>query len=104
MPHHPKNFAEYTERTNINTRITGQGIGNVYTHQPCFFCGAPDFMCYEIMQVEKVMSEGATCKECGRSCKAIFKHDRGSTAFEVVQTGGPEQPDYFTHKMRRVDS
>lgn len=99
----PSNQAEYLKRFHENNKVTGFGIGNVYCHVPCPFCAAPEFMCWEILAVEDAMKRGATCKECGRSAKAIFKNINGGKSFEIVQTGGVEQPEWLEPKMRRIE-
>lgn len=68
----------------------------------CPFCAAPDWLTWEAPAVRKVMETGATCKECGRSCKAVFADAPGSVSFELVQTGGDDPPVYLVPKMRRV--
>jgi hypothetical protein len=92
---HPPTRAEYDRRFAANQRLEGYGIGNVTQHMPCPFCAAPDFMVHHILDVEEVMSLGATCQECGRSLKAIFTRSEGTVHFELVQTGGDDAPDYL---------
>lgn len=101
----PNTYEEYSAHTKENTKITGIGLGNVYTEYPCPFCAAPAWAKAELMETAKVMSQEHTCSECGRSAKCIFHNtDSGaSTTMEMVQTGGDDQPDYFTQKMRRID-
>lgn len=98
----PKTYEEYLTRTKENTVISGFGIGNVYTDVPCPFCAAPNFMRYEIMEVKQVTAQEHVCKECGRGSKFIITEKGPSMIAELVQTCGPDQPDYFTHKMRRI--
>jgi hypothetical protein len=101
MSSEPTNYKQYLERFNENQSISGFGPGNVTVHLPCPFCAAKDFMKYELMQVEDAMKRGATCKECGRSAKAIFTYLENGKSFEVVQTDGPDQPPWLP-EMRRV--
>lgn len=98
----PSSFEEYNERFHKNNRTTGYGIGNVYCHVPCPFCAAPDWMSWEVLSVEDSMKVGAECKECGRSAKAIISRSKDGISFEIVQTGGPDQPVWLEPKMRRV--
>lgn len=98
----PTSISEYNRRFALNHKIEGFGITGVEQHTPCPFCAAPDFIVHKILETERAMSEGATCRECGRSAKAIIKHGDGGVQFEIVQTGGPDQPDWLVPKMRRV--
>lgn len=97
----PASMEEYLERFKRNQWIRGAGIGNVFVHMPCPFCAAVDFMVYELLQTAEVMRKDTLCRECGRSAKAVFHVEHGGTAFEIVQTGGPDVPDWMP-KMRRV--
>lgn len=85
-----------------NNVIDGFGIGNVHTTIACPFCGEPGFLKYEILEVEKKMTEGAVCSHCNRGCRAEFVHDKGSIGFCLVQTSGPDVPDWYQPKMRRA--
>jgi hypothetical protein len=98
----PTNLSEYNRRFALNQEITGFGITGVEQHTPCPFCAAPDFMVHKILETEEAFSKGAECRECGRSAKALFDRSTGGVRFEIVQTGGPEQPDWLVPKMRRV--
>jgi hypothetical protein len=99
----PRNVAEYLARFHANQRIEGYGIQTT-TITPCPFCGAPDWMRWPILEAQEAMQRGATCLECGRSAKAVFHvNEPGNKQFEFVQTGGPDQPEWFTPKMRRVE-
>jgi hypothetical protein len=97
----PKDYDEYLKRLNENTKMEGFGFEVTMT-VPCPFCAAPDFQKYLILEVEEAMAKDTTCKECGRSAKAIYHRSPGSTSFEVVQTGGPDQPEWLKPKMRRL--
>jgi hypothetical protein len=98
----PTSMAEYAIRFGENQKLSGYGIGNVYQHMPCPFCAAPGFLTFEILEVEKQMAAGATCKECKRGAKALFTRENGGVSFEIVQTDGPDQPGWLVPKMRRV--
>ena len=97
----PKTREEYEERFHSNEKITGYGIGNVYCHMPCPFCGAADFITYELLSMRDTLGRGASCKECQRGMRCVFVSDPSSTAFEMVQTAGPD-PAPWIPKMRRV--
>jgi hypothetical protein len=98
----PGNMDEYTARFHQNQRIEGYGLDTTMV-MPCPFCAAPDFMRWKILEVESAMHRGGTCKECGRSTKAIFQRSPSGVQFEIVQTGGPDQPEWLAPKMRRVE-
>jgi hypothetical protein len=97
----PTSLSEYNRRFALNHEITGFGIAGVEQHMPCPFCAARDFMVHKILETEPAMAAGAVCQECGRGAKAIFSPIPGGTRFEMVQTSGPDQPDWLEPKMRR---
>jgi len=98
---HPTSYAEYLERFHANQKLSGYGL-DVTVHLPCPFCAAPDFMVYKVIDSEAAMVDGSTCKECSRSAAMEFSVNTPSQkAFEVVQTGGDDQPDWLEPKMRR---
>ena len=94
----PASRDEYLDRLKANAVITGFGLDTTM-HMPCPFCAAPDFLVYGIFAAESALAKGAACGECGRSAKAIFLQEGPG---EVVQTGGPDAPEWLTPKMRRV--
>lgn len=99
----PATLEEFNARANKNTRYTGQSPGNVTSHCPCPFCGAPDFMVFNVFDAEQVFEVGARCGECLRSMRANIKRKGDhSVVMEFVQTGGADPPPYLP-KMRRVD-
>lgn len=97
----PTNMDEYEKRLKLGEMVTGYGLDTAMT-VPCPFCAAPEWLKFNILEVEKGMAQGATCKECGRSARAIFDRGRSGVSFELVQTGGPDQPEWLEPKMRRV--
>ena len=99
----PASYEEYIKRYYANQRMTSYGLDTT-CHVPCPFCAAPDFMVYRIIDVEETINKGATCKECGRSCAmpVTITDDGLGKSFEMVQTAGPDQPDWMTPKMRRA--
>ena len=97
----PNSKEEYLARFYLNQRIEGFGLETTMVY-PCPFCAAPDWAKHKILEMEEVMAREQHCGECGRSSKMIFKRDANGVSFEVVQTGGPDQPDWFEPKMRRV--
>lgn len=98
----PESQEEFLRRYIAGEKVEGKGVGNVYMTVPCPFCAAPDWLTWELLSVKEVMGTGATCKECGRGCKAIFNEDSGGVAFEIVQTGGNDPPEWMNPKMRRL--
>jgi bacterioferritin-associated ferredoxin len=97
----PKNIDEYNKRSQLSHRVTGFGLDTT-VHTACPFCAAPDWMHHKIMDTETAMARGATCAECGRSARAIISHSNGGVSFEIVQTGGRDQPEWLEPKMRRL--
>lgn len=97
----PKDAKEYLDRFAQNQKIEGFGIGNIHIHMPCPFCAAPDFLVYELLDTETAMEKGGTCKECKRGAHAIVTSQKGGVQFEMVQTAGPDQPEWLVPKMRR---
>lgn len=97
----PENMEQLADLTMQNMRIEGFGL-DVVTHAPCPFCAEPDWMKWPIMDPRTPMETGAVCGSCGRGAKAIFDEQPGSIRFELVQTSGPVQPDWFVPKMRHV--
>lgn len=99
----PATHDEYLKRFHQGQLIEGIGIGNVYMTSPCPACAAPNWLKWEMLDVRPAMEKGATCKECERSFRAVFISDgNDSIAFELVQTGGSDPPDYLTPKIRRI--
>lgn len=97
---HPANIEEYNKRFHENSRVEGFGL-DVAQIFPCPFCAAPNWMTAKIIEVEDVMQREHHCCECGRSARAIIDRHPGGVSFEIVQTGGPDQPDWMLVKMRR---
>jgi hypothetical protein len=97
----PTNADEYLKRVKENQSLSGHGADTTL-HMPCPFCGAAEFMTYAIGAMEAVTGKGATCKECGRSARFLYEHHHDRASFEIVQTGGPDQPQWLIPKMRRT--
>lgn len=102
----PASAEEYADRFIKNQRITGFGIDGVRMHVPCPFCAAPDVLEHGILETEDAYAAGATCAECGRAFRAIFKreeHGEGqhSTAFSFVQTSGPDPSPWVAESIPR---
>lgn len=97
----PASLEDYNQRFYENQRVSGQGL-ETRTHIPCPFCASEDFLSPRILDTESAMERGATCSVCGRSARAIFTRSPGTVSFEIVQTGGEDQPDWLKPKMRRV--
>lgn len=98
----PTSADEYRVRFHRNHRVEGYGMETT-TVAPCPFCAAPDWQKWPIVTVAEAVGKEATCRECGRSAKALVKRDAHGVSFEFVQTGGPDQPEWLTPKMRRID-
>jgi hypothetical protein len=96
-----KNRAEYDRMSFENMIIEGFGL-DVTQSVACPFCAAANFMKFKVLEVEEAMQRSHMCGECGRSAKAIVKRDANGVAFEIVQCGGPDQPEWLEPKMRRV--
>lgn len=104
MTETPKTYEEYLERTHKNTVISGFGLDTA-TEYPCPFCAAPHWAKTKLMETDKTLAQPHKCEECGRSAKFVFgeENDGATTTFELVQTGGDDQPDYFIIKARRME-
>ena len=98
----PQNAAEYIERFAQNQKIDGYGVGNIHIHMPCPFCAAPDFLVYELLDTESALEKGGSCQECKRAAHAEIVRQKGGVQFEMVQTAGPDQPEWLVPKMRRI--
>jgi hypothetical protein len=100
----PATAEEYHLKATANIRYSGHGPGAVMFHMPCPFCAEPDFAEWRVIETAERMQDNHTCKQCGRSSRAIVtSDDDGSHAFEIVQTGGADPPAYLP-KMRRVET
>jgi hypothetical protein len=98
----PASLGEYLERFRANERLFGHGV-ETGVAIPCPFCAAPDFLRYKVLEVREALEIGATCQACGRSARAQFVDSLApSISFEIVQTGGPDQPAWLRPQMRRV--
>ncbi len=99
----PRTKQEYLERFHTNQQIFGTGF-ETGMEIPCPFCAAPGFLRYKIIDAREAMERDSTCSACGRSAKALFRDlPGGGVEFEMVQTGGPPQPDWLTPHMRRLE-
>jgi hypothetical protein len=98
----PANEKEYLKRFDDAQKVSGWGA-EVKTHFPCPFCAAPDWLMHRVTDFEyATMKAGAECKECGRTAKFLIARAGGSLQAECVQTGGPDQPEWLTPKIRRI--
>lgn len=101
----PTTMQEYLDRFKANELTSGYGILGVMQHMPCPFCAAAEFIVYRVLNVRDALARGATCNDCGRSAKALFTDSPpNGLSFEMVQTGGADQPEWLEPKMRRVDA
>jgi hypothetical protein len=110
----PRSLSEFLERFHRHQRVSGYGLDTTQ-HFPCPFCAAADWAAVQVVDadflqnrapapVQRVLGVegGIACRECGRSARTIFTSDGAGTRMEVVQTGGPDQPEWLVPKMRRV--
>lgn len=99
----PTNYKDFVTRAARNMKYEGTG-SDLTMVSACPFCGAAEFLRANILSVEETLSQGSTCKECERSAKIEVRlDDQGGKHIEIVQTGGPEQPEWLIPKMRRID-
>ena len=100
----PTSMDQLAVRQLENTSVSGQGTSTAQ-HFPCPFCGSKDW--YVVRVIEFAQNHGPIeCSECGRSAKLLYSTKNGgpmrggSSQIEVVQTGGPDQPEWLEPKMR----
>lgn len=96
----PTDLEEYNARFIGNQGFEGFGLETAIAF-PCPFCAAPHWATAKVIEMEKVLSRPHHCGECGRSARMITQRAGGGVQFEIVQTGGPDQPDWLPVKMRR---
>lgn len=101
---------ELNTRTLANAKTSGFGIEGVTQHFPCPFCAEADSIVVRIIDMaDSAELASEPCSNCERSWKVVIAREGGGaaaggeTSFEMVQTGGPDQPAWFDPKMRRVD-
>lgn len=100
----PTNMDDYNKMFMENSQVTGYGIDAVTQHIPCPFCTAPDFFVILVVNAHAGLAEERTCSECGRSGKNIITRSANGTAFEFVQTGGDDAPEWLEPgPPRRLD-
>lgn len=102
--HPPTSLDEYNLRYKANTRIEGTGA-DTRTVLPCPFCAAADWLVYPVtaaMDNYQKIQEPRKCGHCGRTARLIIKQNEGSVEQELVQTDGPEPPDWLEPKPRRI--
>jgi hypothetical protein len=97
----PKSLEEYNELISKRTRVSGFGMDTMQ-HMPCPFCAVEDHVSYKILEMEEVISKPIKCESCGRTSKVIFHRDGPSVSLEIVQTDGPDLPEWFGTLVRRV--
>ncbi|MGY3278087.1 hypothetical protein [Bradyrhizobium sp. S3.7.6] len=97
----PMNAREYNALFDANSRVEGFGMETTQV-APCPFCAAPDWARWKIVDMDRTATKDRKCENCGRSAKVIIKRDANGVKFEIVQTGGPDQPEWLVPKMRRV--
>lgn len=75
--------------------------GEAVMHLPCPFCAAKDWIKFTKWNRMNAISHGAMCNVCKRSARGLFTDVTG-IHFEMIQCGGPDQPDWFEPKVRVV--
>ena len=100
----PQSWEDLCTRQAWNTEITGSFLDTTI-HLPCPACGAKDFMVYKIMESEEVNNAGAVCKECERGFRIpVRRPDANTISVGLVQTVGPDLPDWFKIEVPRVQA
>ena len=94
----PTSMEELAKRQTENYKVSGYGVEGVTNSFPCPFCGAPDWYVVKVLDFGQT-SPSIKCEECGRSAKYIVSVEGGGKAIQVVQTGGPAQPDWMIPRM-----
>ena len=93
---------EYEAKYHANMKFSGTGFETT-CHVPCPFCAEPDFLVHRVIGTEEAYTKGAVCPACGAGFRGIFQHDASGVTMEIVQTCGPDAPD-FMPVIRRVES
>lgn len=104
----PRSMEEFTARYLRNQRVGGFGL-DTHMVAPCPFCGAAEWMTWHITgqvggheDMQTAMQQGATCGECGRSGRFVhYPTPAGGTQITLVQTGGPDVPEWMEPKPGR---
>lgn len=102
----PTSLDELNRRCAANSKIIGFGSATT-TILPCPFCGAPEWMRFPVTAGFTNYAEQVKpheCKECGRSARLDIRSVNGGLETEIVQCGGPDQPEWMNPKMRREDA
>ena len=95
----PKTRHEYERLAHVNMGMSGFGVDTI-SHMPCPGCCARDFMTFKVVDTEKALSEATVCSNCKRGFKMVLNRSPGSVSFRVVQTEGPDLPDYLPEISR----
>lgn len=99
----PANMDEYKKKFELNTTYSGQGLDTTI-HVPCPYCAEPEFMVYKIVESETALKKGGFCKHCQRGMVTVFHVDTpNNKQFEMVQTVGPDAPDYLPKIRRKTE-
>ncbi len=99
----PASYEEFEKRCYRNRRIAGYGFG---THMvmPCPFCAAANWQTWRIGQREdmlRVMQSSTLCASCGRSARMEGRAQDDTEYWRLIQTGGPDVPDWYWPKPER---
>lgn len=83
--------------------ITGYGL-EVTQILACPFCCAPDYQRIRIVAADHDIANEVICANCKRGTKGLITRKDGGTSFEIVQTTGPDIPDWpWMPPIRRID-
>jgi hypothetical protein len=101
----PTSLDEWEERFYRHVLMSGGGYGQPCTlHLPCPFCAAPEFLVYRLSEAEQAIRNGGVCRHCARGTKAVaVSHPKMGQVYEMVQTCGPDTPEWMEPRMRRVE-
>lgn len=101
---------ELFAKTMKNTGFEGFGLGTIMKI-PCPFCGEPGFITAKVTAIEEALTSGGFCSGCGRGAKMVLGAIPGAPnsvrladgkSFEIVQTTGPDSPEWMVPKIRRL--
>ena len=98
----PETLEQFNTRYLNNNTFEDYGI-ETKGHYPCPGCAAPDWKVCKVMDFAEAIAEPATCLSCGRRFQGIVTRTPGSIRMEIVQSGGPDVPDWMQPKPRRID-
>lgn len=101
-----ESMEELRVNTMIHLRTEGYGV-ETKSILPCPFCASPDWLVFPVTAglngyVEE--QKPRFCKNCCRTARVIIVRSKDSVTFEIVQTDGPEPPEWMQPKPRREET